>query len=171
MTTLVLTSETLADTALIGQALARHLPDSTVVSLTGTLGAGKTRLVQDLAVAVGVPERSVLSPTFVICQTYQAERLIVHIDAYRIHDTDEFESLGLSEHFSSPALTLIEWGERIQGSLPRQFIQLTMTIMADDSRLFTLASRAPRFDPALLGIARDCASIRFPRPAKAPPLS
>lgn len=171
MTTLVLTADTLAQTASIAKALASHLPDSTVVSLTGTLGAGKTRLVQDIAAAVGIPDRTVLSPTFVLCQSYLADRLLVHIDAYRIRDSNEFEELGLGEHFSSPALVFIEWGERIQKSLPPQYVQITITIMADDSRLFTIASRAPRFDSALQAIAADCGPIRFPRLKDSPPLA
>ena len=40
-----------ADTARLGRALAAALPKQCVVALNGTLGAGKTRLVQALAIA------------------------------------------------------------------------------------------------------------------------
>ena len=47
----------------LGQKLEELLPDGTVVALSGTLGAGKTRLVQSIAEASGVDRRDVTSPT------------------------------------------------------------------------------------------------------------
>ena len=43
-----------AATARLGVALAKLLPDGAVVGLCGTLGAGKTQLVREIAVAFGV---------------------------------------------------------------------------------------------------------------------
>ena len=40
-------------TVALGRALAEILPDGTTVALQGTLGAGKTRLVQAVAAASG----------------------------------------------------------------------------------------------------------------------
>jgi tRNA threonylcarbamoyladenosine biosynthesis protein TsaE len=54
------------DTERLGAALADALPPGTVVGLIGTLGAGKTRLVQAVATALGMPPGSVTSPTFVL---------------------------------------------------------------------------------------------------------
>ena len=42
-----------ADTAALGAALADALPQGATVALCGTLGAGKTRLVQAIAEAIG----------------------------------------------------------------------------------------------------------------------
>ena len=42
-----------AATAALGHALADVLPPGTTVALCGTLGAGKTRLVQAIAEAAG----------------------------------------------------------------------------------------------------------------------
>ena len=50
----------------LGAKLAELLPDGCVVALTGTLGAGKTRLVQAISEASGVQRREVVSPTFVL---------------------------------------------------------------------------------------------------------
>ena len=58
----------------LGAALAEVLPDGTTVALCGTLGAGKTRLVQAIAEAVGVDRRNVTSPTFVLIQEYHGRR-------------------------------------------------------------------------------------------------
>ena len=79
------------DTDRLGAALAEVLPPGTVVALIGTLGAGKTRLVQAVAAALGVPPGSVTSPTFVLVNEYTGGRLpIYHFDTYRLKDDDEF---------------------------------------------------------------------------------
>ena len=54
MKQLSIDSQSEADTVRLGRALADVLPDGTTVALCGTLGAGKTRLVQAIAEAVGV---------------------------------------------------------------------------------------------------------------------
>jgi tRNA threonylcarbamoyladenosine biosynthesis protein TsaE len=59
------------DTDRFGAALAQVLPSGAVVALVGTLGAGKTRLVQAVAKAAGVDPSEVLSPTFVLVHEYR----------------------------------------------------------------------------------------------------
>ena len=108
-----------AATAALGHALADVLPPGTTVALCGTLGAGKTRLVQAIAEALGVDRRDVVSPTFVLIQEYRGRRTIYHIDAYRLRDEDEFQQLGPDEYFESDGLVLVEWADRVEGSLPR----------------------------------------------------
>ena len=90
----------------------RHL------ALEGTLGAGKTRLVQAIAAGCGIDPQAVTSPTFVLCQPIPARRLLYHLDAYRIRDLDEFLELGVDEYFEGPGLTLIEWADRVAPCLP-----------------------------------------------------
>jgi tRNA threonylcarbamoyladenosine biosynthesis protein TsaE len=48
------------DTERLGARLAAELPPGTTVSLCGTLGAGKTRMVQAIAAACGVPRGEVV---------------------------------------------------------------------------------------------------------------
>ena len=102
-----------AATAALGHALAEVLPPGTTVALCGTLGAGKTRLVQAIAEGLGVNRRDVVSPTFVLIQEYHGRRMIYHIDAYRLRDDDEFQQLGPDEYFESDGLVLIEWADRV----------------------------------------------------------
>ena len=108
----------LDDTNRLGTALAELLPQRATISLCGTLGAGKTFLVQAIAAAVGVDRQEVTSPTFVLCQEYHGTRTIYHLDAYRITDEDEFYELGIDEYFESDGLTLVEWGDRVADCLP-----------------------------------------------------
>ncbi len=134
-----------AGTERLGQALARILPPGSVVALHGTLGAGKTRLVQALATACGVERREVVSPTFVLVHEYQGDRPIYHIDAYRLRDEDEFLALGADEYFAAPNVVLIEWAERVARCLPTERIEITIEVGEGDSRQFEVEGRGVRY--------------------------
>jgi tRNA threonylcarbamoyladenosine biosynthesis protein TsaE len=111
----------LAGTEALGRALARVLRAGDLVLLDGDLGAGKTTLVRSIAVALGVDEGDVSSPTFAIVNGYTgrtpagAELPIAHLDAYRLsgEDREELDLLGW-DRFAPGSVLLIEWGERIR---------------------------------------------------------
>ena len=108
-----------ADTDAFGAALARLLPRPAVVALKGTLGAGKTRLVQGLAAGLGIEREAVSSPTFVLLHEYLGDVPIYHFDAYRLRGPDEFWNLGADEYLADPrGMVVIAWAERIAGCLP-----------------------------------------------------
>ena len=136
-------AHSLADTDRLGAALAECLPAGTTIALGGTLGAGKTRLVQAVAAALGVSRDVVVSPTFVLCQEYHGRRSIYHLDAYRIADDDEFLQLGVEEYFDSPALVFIEWAERIERSLPREHLAIEIAVVGEEQRKFAVSARGP----------------------------
>jgi tRNA threonylcarbamoyladenosine biosynthesis protein TsaE len=129
-----------ADTRRLGAALAETLPAGTTTALMGTLGAGKTRLVQAIAEACGVPSEAVVSPTFVLCQEYHGRRTLYHLDAYRLRDEDEFLQLGPEEYFESDGLTLIEWADRVSGCLPPDRLEIHIEVTANDAREFRLVA-------------------------------
>ncbi|MBC8350645.1 MAG: tRNA (adenosine(37)-N6)-threonylcarbamoyltransferase complex ATPase subunit type 1 TsaE [Planctomycetes bacterium] len=126
----------LADTDRFGAALAQLLPDGTTVCLSGTLGAGKTRLVQAVAAACGVNRADVVSPTFVLCHHYAAARRFNHLDAYRVRDDDEFLELGVDEMFESDGITIVEWGELVRNCLPPERVEIQIEVLGDTERAF-----------------------------------
>ena len=138
-----------AATDALGAVLADMLPDGTTVALSGTLGAGKTRLVQAIAAAADVNRRDVVSPTFVLMQQYRGRRTIVHIDAYRLRDLDEFEELGPDEFFESDAVVLIEWADRVEEALPRERVEVRIEVTGDASRRFEIRAVGPRYARAV----------------------
>jgi len=140
-------------TAALGAALADVLPDGTTVALCGTLGAGKTRLVQAIAEAVGVDRRNVLSPTFVLIQEHHARRSIYHIDAYRVRDEDEFQALGPEEYFEGNGLVLVEWADRVAGCLPSERIEVRIEVTGPRSRRFELVSIGDRYSATIAQLA------------------
>ena len=129
----------LDDTDRFGAALAKLLADGTTVCLSGTLGAGKTRLVQAIAAACGIDRGDVVSPTFVLCQHYSAVRRFNHLDAYRIRDDDEFLELGVDEMFTSNGITLVEWGERVRDCLPPDLVVIQIHVLGDTEREFCVS--------------------------------
>jgi tRNA threonylcarbamoyladenosine biosynthesis protein TsaE len=137
-------AESEADTERLGSLLADVLPAGTVIALVGTLGAGKTRLVQAVTAALGVPRDAVTSPTFMLVNEYAGGRLpVYHIDAYRLRDEDEFLELGPEEYFDSAGLTFVEWADRVESCLPTDFIRIEIEVAGDVQRQFTISASSP----------------------------
>jgi tRNA threonylcarbamoyladenosine biosynthesis protein TsaE len=159
MTRFEFRARNLADTDKLGAHLAA-LPDGTTLALRGTLGSGKTRLVQAIAAACDVPRETVLSPTFVLCHEYRGRRTIYHLDAYRLKNEAEFWQLGPEEYFASPALTLIEWADRVEACLPAERIDVRIQLLEETTRCFEITARGERLEAALAQIAQDVGSAR-----------
>ncbi len=144
---LTLTLQNEQDTERLGVALADVLPPGTVVALVGTLGAGKTRLVQAVATALGVPAGSVTSPTFVLVNEYRQGRVpMFHFDTYRLKDDDEFLGLGPDEYFESDGLTFVEWADRVEHLLPEDRVEIELEVTGDTSRRATLIGTSDKLD-------------------------
>lgn len=107
------TDETLALAGAVGELLRA----GDVVSLVGDLGAGKTVFARGVARALGVTE-PVVSPSFTIVREYDGRMPLVHVDVYRIDTVQELYDLGFEELVRDDAVTLVEWGDMIDGLLP-----------------------------------------------------
>jgi tRNA threonylcarbamoyladenosine biosynthesis protein TsaE len=119
------TTYTIEDTSQIAHTLLASIvpgDKATIVGLSGDLGAGKTTLVQAMARELGVVEQ-VVSPTFVIAKFYETTdarfHRLIHVDAYRIEQESELETLGWYRMINVPqTLIVVEWPERVVESLP-----------------------------------------------------
>jgi len=112
-------------------------PRCGVIGLVGTLGAGKTTLVQLFASAAGIDPTAVTSPTFTLLQSYATDdrRMIHHLDAYRVADEDEFVDLGVDELFADPnAWTIVEWADRVKSVMPAETIWIRIEVVDSDRR-------------------------------------
>ena len=136
----------LVETDQFGRLLAEGLPDGAVVALIGTLGAGKTRLVQAVAEASGVPKGVVSSPTFVLLHEYEGKRPIYHFDAYRLADAAEFRRLGPDDYFEGTGLTFVEWADKFPEVLPDERLEIRITVLDDDMRRFELSAFGDRYN-------------------------
>jgi tRNA threonylcarbamoyladenosine biosynthesis protein TsaE len=145
------------DTARLGAALAEVLPPSTTVALIGTLGAGKTRLVQAVAVALGIRPGSVTSPTFVLVNEYTGGGLpIYHFDTYRLKDDDEFLELGPDEYFESLGLTFVEWADRVADLLPAERLEIILEVVNETERRITISGTSPKANELAARVVAAC---------------
>jgi len=134
----------------LGRLLAEALPAGTVIALVGTLGAGKTRLVQGVAEALGVPREAVTSPTFVLVNEYLSGRMpVYHFDTYRLRDEDEFLALGPEEYFDSEGLTFIEWADKVVNCLPPDYLRIEIEVLGETEREFVVTASGPPLLPLL----------------------
>jgi tRNA threonylcarbamoyladenosine biosynthesis protein TsaE len=130
-----------ADTDRLGGMLADVLTPGTVVALIGTLGAGKTRLVQAVAAALGNPHDEITSPTFVLVNEYLAGRMpVYHFDTYRLKDEDEFLELGPEEYFTGQGVTFVEWADRFAELLPASYLKIDIASVGETEREFTISA-------------------------------
>ncbi len=86
-----------------------------VITLTGSVGAGKTTLVKELLSQAGVVGL-VTSPTFSYVNSYQipSGKRIHHFDLYRIDSIESFLMNGFDEYLQDEtSLCIIEWPEVI----------------------------------------------------------
>jgi tRNA threonylcarbamoyladenosine biosynthesis protein TsaE len=155
MLTFVANSE--QDTERLGAALASVLPPSTVIALIGPLGAGKTRLVQAVGTALGVPSGRVTSPTFVLVNEYTGGRMpVYHFDTYRLKDDDEFLNLGPDEYFDSAGLTFVEWADRVASLLPPGRVEITIDPTENTERQFTVRGTSPEIEALVDRVRAVC---------------
>ncbi|MHA3722859.1 tRNA (adenosine(37)-N6)-threonylcarbamoyltransferase complex ATPase subunit type 1 TsaE [Leucobacter sp. HY1910] len=93
----------------LGVRLGRALAAGDLLILTGPLGAGKTTLTRGIGEGLGV-RGPVQSPTFVIARTHPSlvgGAPLVHVDAYRLANSDELDDLDLDFDGS---VVVAEWG-------------------------------------------------------------
>lgn len=139
---LVVTSTTEEQTVLLGRAIGESLRAGDTVLLSGELGAGKTRLVQGMAVGAGAstPARS---PTFVIVNEYRGRTKLSHCDLYRVSPGEVYE-LALDERLADGALA-IEWAERGGSGLPADALLIQIEVYpATETRTIALTPLGER---------------------------
>lgn len=113
-----------------------------VVGLKGSLGAGKTTFVQEVAKALGVKE-TVTSPTFVIAQRYETAHSVfkhlIHMDAYRLSG-EVVDTIGFESYLHNPEnLVFVEWPEHLpnQAQLPATALVLEFETVDENIRKVT----------------------------------
>ena len=123
------------ETIALGERLARTLPRGAAVLLIGNLGAGKTTLAKGIVQGLGAaPADEVSSPTFTLIHEYGSPPAVYHVDLYRLSSARDAATLGLDELFDSPALVIVEWGERFPELMPPDRVEIRLRALADDER-------------------------------------
>ena len=131
-----------------------------VIALQGELGSGKTVLAKGITKAFGVKE-NVTSPTYTIISEYRTDHLthpvLYHIDVYRLNGDEDFRQIGGMEIIRS-GISIIEWSERIQKSLPEDTFFITIEITGPTSRKIRFSQNSPKA-AAMTLLALDTAGV------------
>ena len=111
----------------LGVSIGAQLRAGDLILLNGDLGAGKTVLVQGIAQALGI--EGITSPTFVISKVYQAPVPLIHVDVYRLLDSEKaalfLDDLDLDTDREN-CVTVIEWGGAESARLSDQRLEITI---------------------------------------------
>ncbi|MGP1419658.1 MAG: tRNA (adenosine(37)-N6)-threonylcarbamoyltransferase complex ATPase subunit type 1 TsaE [Sphaerochaetaceae bacterium] len=126
----------------LGFRLGQKAETGMIVSLRGSLGAGKTVLAKGVARALGITE-AIVSPTFTLVQEYDGRIPMYHMDLYRISGAEEFEMMGGEEMLYTNGIVLVEWSEKIADMLPSSTIFIDIRINPDQSRVVEIRGITP----------------------------
>ena len=109
----------------LGISLSAQLKAGDLILINGPLGAGKTVLAQGIGKGLGIDD--ITSPTFVISRTHKALLPMIHVDAYRLIDTDNpnlyLDDLDLDTENS---VTVVEWGGAESARLSEDRLEISI---------------------------------------------
>ncbi len=127
----------------LGVQLSAHLRAGDLLLVNGPLGAGKTVLAQGVGEGLGV--NGVTSPTFVISRVHKATIPFIHVDAYRLVDSENpnlyLDDLDLD---IANSITLIEWGGAESARLSEDRLEITID-RSNEERTVEIKAVGPRW--------------------------
>jgi len=128
----VITVATAEEMHHLGLRLSVNLRAGDLVLVNGPLGAGKTVLAQGVGAGLGIT--GITSPTFVISRVHKAAVPFIHVDAYRLVDSDNpnlyLDDLDLD---IAGSITLIEWGGAESARLSQDRLEISID-RSDEAR-------------------------------------
>jgi tRNA threonylcarbamoyladenosine biosynthesis protein TsaE len=137
-------------TEAFGRRLGELLFPGAVIALVGQLGAGKTHLTRAIAEGLGVKNPALVnSPTFVLIQEYPARLPIYHFDAYRLSGPREFTELGVDEYFRGDGVSIVEWADKVEVTLPQEHLRIEIEIIDQNQRRFEIRAVGERYESLL----------------------
>ncbi len=130
------------ETKKLAEQIADKVDVGQVITLKGTLGAGKTYFTNCFINAIygkqGLDKVEVASPTFNIVKEYQTKDFsIYHFDLYRLKNKNELYELDIETAFES-GISIIEWPEIAEDIIYNVAVEISIEIIDNDKRLFTI---------------------------------
>ena len=139
----MITVPTAEDMHQLGVNLSAHLRAGDLVLVNGPLSAGKTVLAQGVGAGLGIT--GITSPTFVISRVHKAAVPFIHVDAYRLVDSENpnlyLDDLDLD---IAGSITLIEWGGAESARLSEDRLEITID-RSDDVRKVEITAVGTRW--------------------------
>jgi tRNA threonylcarbamoyladenosine biosynthesis protein TsaE len=142
-----------AATADLGRRLGEAARPGDVITLGGSLGAGKTTLTQAIGQGLGVaPSCYITSPTFSLLHEYPGRLPLYHLDLYRLGGEEELVELGVEECLYGEGLTVIEWPDRLGGLLPAERLHIELRLDSETARTATVTAFGASWNERLAGL-------------------
>lgn len=111
----------------LGKRIGADLRAGDLVLISGPLGAGKTLLTQGIGDALGIT--GITSPTFVISRIHKGLMPLIHVDAYRLMQSNNpnlaFDDLDLDREREN-AVTVVEWGGEMAARLSDERLEISI---------------------------------------------
>jgi tRNA threonylcarbamoyladenosine biosynthesis protein TsaE len=127
----------------LGVQLSAHLRAGDLVLVNGPLGAGKTVLAQGIGEGLGI--KGITSPTFVISRVHKGVIPFIHVDAYRLVDSENpnlyLDDLDLD---TANSITFIEWGGAESARLSDDRLEITID-RSEEIRKVEIKAIGPRW--------------------------
>jgi tRNA threonylcarbamoyladenosine biosynthesis protein TsaE len=127
----------------LGLQISAQLRAGDLVLVNGPLGAGKTVLAQGIGAGLGIT--GITSPTFVISRVHKAAIPFIHVDAYRLVDSENpnlyLDELDLD---ISNSITVIEWGGAESARLSEDRLEISID-RSSDERTVEIKAVGPRW--------------------------
>ena len=150
------TSNSVNDTLRIGRRIAKELKPSDIVCLFGDLGTGKTVLTKGIACGLGINSSAITSPSFVLLRQYPKVKLpLFHFDLYRLVETKDIAGLGFEEYFYGPGVSVIEWAQRLDCLMPKDYLKIELSVKGPSRRGFKFYAFGDRYKELLKKIHED----------------
>ncbi len=82
---------------------------------------------------MGIQE-DVTSPSYTLISEYEGRLPLYHMDAYRLDGDEDFAELGADEYLCGQGVSVVEWSERVEASMPSGAAVVNLETRADGSR-------------------------------------
>jgi tRNA threonylcarbamoyladenosine biosynthesis protein TsaE len=132
------------ETLKAGRMISKSLNKGDIVCLFGQLGAGKTVLAKGIAQGLGISIAEVISPSFTIARQYEGKLSLTHLDLYRL-DRASILELGYEDYLYGDSVVLIEWADRLDGYLPKEYLKIKLKVINDKKRQIDITAVGQRY--------------------------
>lgn len=134
------TSKSASHTHEIASKVLKELPKGNVLCLYGQLGAGKTTFTKGIALAMGIADQLIKSPTYTYVREIESQgKIVFHCDLYRLEGKSGAANEIVTELMNRPHdLMIIEWAEYLEKHIPQNRTDVRLTVKNETSRDITV---------------------------------
>jgi len=128
----------------VGRKIGELAQPGDLILLVGQLGAGKTCLVQGIALGLGIKDY-VSSPSFVLVREHQGGLPLYHIDLYRLDRLEESADLGLDDYVFGRGVCVVEWADKALELFPAENLLIEIKFISATKRALLFRPSGSRY--------------------------